>query len=53
MLGFMIIYGFGELICVWIILYAYEYELKWVLMNWYIFYYEFHIKNDSDKLIND
>jgi len=33
MLEFMIIYGFVKLICVWIILYAYEYELKWVLMN--------------------
>ena len=33
MLGFIIIYGFVELICVWVILYANGYELKWVLMN--------------------
>jgi hypothetical protein len=33
MLEFMIIYRFVKLICVLIILYAYEYELKWVLMN--------------------
>jgi hypothetical protein len=35
MLGFIIIiYGFVELICVWVILYANGYELKWVLMIW-------------------
>jgi hypothetical protein len=28
MLEFMIIYGFVKLICVWILLSAYEYELK-------------------------
>jgi hypothetical protein len=28
MLGFIIIYGFVELICVWVILYANRYELK-------------------------
>jgi len=33
MLDFMIIYGFVKLICVWILLYAYEDELKWVLIN--------------------
>jgi hypothetical protein len=47
MLGFIIIYGFVELICVWVILYANGYELKWVLMN------EFHMKNDCDEFIND
>jgi hypothetical protein len=39
MLEFMIIYGFVKLICVWIILYAYEYE--------------FHMKNDGDQLTSD
>jgi len=34
MLGFIIIYGFVELICVCVILHANGYGLKWVLMNW-------------------
>jgi hypothetical protein len=33
MLGFIIIYEFVESICVWVILYANGYELKWV---WWI-----------------
>jgi hypothetical protein len=33
MLGFIIIYGFVELICVWVILYTNGYELKCILMN--------------------
>jgi hypothetical protein len=33
MLEFMIIYEFVKLICACIILYAYEYKLKWVLIN--------------------
>jgi hypothetical protein len=33
MLGFIIIYGFVELTCAWVILYVNGYELKWVLMN--------------------
>ena len=53
MLGFIIIYGFVELICVWIILYANRYEMKWVLMNWYVFYYEFHMKNDDNEFTNN
>jgi hypothetical protein len=35
------------------ILYANGYELKWVLMNWYVFCYDFYMKNDGDEFISD
>jgi hypothetical protein len=35
------------------ILYAYKYELKWILMNQYVFCYEFHMKNDDDQFTSD
>jgi hypothetical protein len=51
MWGFIIIYGFVELICVWVILYANGYELKWVW--WIDKYYEFHMENDGNEFTSD
>jgi hypothetical protein len=50
MLEFIIIYGFVELMCMGNIIW---YELKWILMNWKVFCYEFHMKNDDNEFTND
>ena len=36
-LGFIIIWGLIEFIYLWVLLYIYEYQVKWVLIDWYNF----------------